>query len=377
MSLEVAGLGLAGKIGTGRSKTDARDAFIIAETARTMPHTLRAVDRDSDLLAALKVLAGFDDDLARECTRAINRLRSLLVQIYPSLERVFTGTILTRPVVLELLIRYQGPQGLKAAGKSGVKRWAKNHTRKDPSALVDQIFDALAEQSVVVPGAATVELVIPRVAAQIKELKAQRALVASEVEAMVDAHPLTQVLISMPGVGIKTAATILLNAGDFSSFPTPGHLAAYAGIAPVTRRSGTSIRGEFPARSGNKQLKNALFRSAWVASSHDPLSKAYYDRKRAEGKKHNAAVICLARRRLTSSMRWFQTAPSTKLSQKISRKPLDFKHRDTPPENLGPLIYMYEPLICRRQQGCSYNWPGQVGDVLSRCCLPRSLAFNK
>lgn len=200
--------------------------------------------------------------------------------------------------MLELLIRYHGPAGLKAAGKSGVKRWAKNHARKDPSALIDQIFEALAQQSVVVPGAATVELIIPRVAAQIKELKAQRALVATEVEAMVDAHPLTQVLISLPGVGIKTAATILLNAGDFSSFPTPGHLAAYAGIAPVTRRSGTSIRGEFPARSGNKQLKNALFRSAWVASCHDPVSKAYYDKKRAEGKKHNAAVICLARRRL-------------------------------------------------------------------------------
>jgi hypothetical protein len=62
-------------------------------------------------------------------------------------------------------------------------------------------------------------------------------------------------------------------------------------------RSGTSIRGEFPARSGNKDLKNALFRSAWIASCHDPVSRAYYDRKRAEGKKHNAAVICLARRR--------------------------------------------------------------------------------
>ncbi|WHS34773.1 IS110 family transposase [Auritidibacter ignavus] len=282
----------------GRPKTDARDAFIIADTARTMPHTLRAVDRESDLFSALKVLAGFDDDLARECTRAINRLRSLLVHIYPSLERVFTGTVLTRPMVLELLIRYHGPHGLQAADKSGVKRWAKNHARKDPSALIDQIFAALAEQTVTVPGTATVELIIPRMAAQIKELKAQRALMATEVEAMVDAHPLTQVLISMPGAGIKTAATILLTAADFSSFPTPDHLATYAGIAPVTRRSETSIRGEFPARSGNKQLNNALFRSAWVASCHDPVSKAYYDKKRAEGKKHNAAVICLARHRL-------------------------------------------------------------------------------
>lgn len=45
-------------------------------------------------------------------------------------------------------------------------------------------------------------------------------------------------------------------------------------------------------------MKNALFHSAWVASCHDPLSRAYYDRKRAKGKRHNAAVMCLARRRL-------------------------------------------------------------------------------
>ncbi|SFT93205.1 Transposase IS116/IS110/IS902 family protein [Arthrobacter sp. ov118] len=103
--------------------------------------------------------------------------------------------------------------------------------------------------------------------------------------------------MSMPGVGIKTAATILLTIGDARTFTSAGHLAAYAGIAPVTRRSGTSIRGEFPARSGNKQLKNALFRSAWIASCHHPASKAYYQKKRGQGKKHNAAVICLARRR--------------------------------------------------------------------------------
>jgi hypothetical protein len=83
----------------GRSKTDARDAFIIADTARSMPHTLRAVDRDSEVLAALKVLSGFDADLTHECTRAINRLRGLLLQIFPALERVFLGDALTRQVV--------------------------------------------------------------------------------------------------------------------------------------------------------------------------------------------------------------------------------------------------------------------------------------
>ena len=65
----------------------------------------------------------------------------------------------------------------------------------------------------------------------------------------------------------------------------------------MTSRSGTSIRGEFPARSGNEQFKNALIGSAWIASCHHPASKAYYQKKRNQGMKHSPALICLARRR--------------------------------------------------------------------------------
>jgi transposase len=100
----------------------------------------------------------------------------------------------------------------------------------------------------------------------------------------------------MPGVGLRTAGRILLEVGDGSAFPTSGHLAAYAGLAPVTRKSGISIRSERPPRGGNKHLKRALFLSAFAALA-DPASRAYYDRKRAAGKRHNAALICLARRR--------------------------------------------------------------------------------
>lgn len=62
-------------------------AFIIADTARAMPHTLRAVDRHSEVLSALKVLSGFDADLTHECTRAINRLRGPPPQISRPLDR--------------------------------------------------------------------------------------------------------------------------------------------------------------------------------------------------------------------------------------------------------------------------------------------------
>lgn len=281
----------------GNAKTDARDAFVIADTARSMPHTLRAVDRDSEIFSVLKALSGFDDDLANECTRSINRLRGLLGQIFPALERVFPGTRITQPLVLELFIKYHGPTGLRCAARPKVLRWARSKSSRDPQGLIDEIFAALSQQSVTVPGTAAVELIIPKIATNIKALKDQRREVAIQVEKLLDSYPLSAVLMSMPGVGTKTAATILLSIGDASSFPSAAHLASYAGIAPVTRRSGTSIRGESPSHSGNKQLKSALFRSAWVASNCDVESKAYYQRKRAEGKKHTAAVMCLARRR--------------------------------------------------------------------------------
>ena len=158
-------------------------------------------------------------------------------------------------------------------------------------------FDRGVKLVGVVPGSAAAEKVLPRLASSLAQVLAQRRAIAAEVERILDAHPLAKVLTSMPGVGVRTAARILLEVGDGSAFPTSGHLAAFAGLAPVTRRSGTSIRGEHPPRGGNKQLKRALFLSAFAALA-DPTSRAYYDRKRAAGKRHNAALICLARRRV-------------------------------------------------------------------------------
>jgi transposase len=84
--------------------------------------------------------------------------------------------------------------------------------------------------------------------------------------------------------------------GDGSGFASGANLASYAGLAPVTRQSGTSLNCETRSRRGDHRLKNAMFLAAFAAL-RDPASKAFYDRKRAEGKKHNAALICLARRR--------------------------------------------------------------------------------
>ncbi|SEB60443.1 Transposase [Streptomyces sp. PAN_FS17] len=81
----------------GEAKTNAKDAFIIADAARAMPHTLRAIDGEDEMIAELEMIAGFDDDLAGEATRVANRLHGLLTQIHPSLERVWGLGCSTRP----------------------------------------------------------------------------------------------------------------------------------------------------------------------------------------------------------------------------------------------------------------------------------------
>ncbi|MEU1128194.1 IS110 family transposase [Streptomyces sp. NPDC005899] len=280
----------------GESKTDARDAAIIADAARTMPHTLRELAPDDETVAELNMIVGFDDDLAGEVTRLKNRMRGLLTQIHPSLERVL-GPRLDHPAVLFLLERYGSPAQLRKAGRRRLITMLKPKAPRMAERLVEDIFTALDEQTVIVPGTEAAALIIPSLASSLAAVLDQRKLLAGRIEELLEAHPLSQVLISMPGIGIRTAARILVDVGDGSSFASAGHLAAYAGLAPATRRSGSSIRSEHPSRRGNRQLKRAFYLAAF-ASLSQPDSRAYYDRKRREGKHHVAALICLARRRI-------------------------------------------------------------------------------
>jgi transposase len=158
-----------------------------------------------------------------------------------------------------------------------------------------EIVQALAEQTVVVAGTQAASIVLSRLALQLAALRKQREEVAKEVERLVLAHPLHPVLTSMPGVGVRTAARLLVDVAS-RAFASAAHLAAYAGLAPVTRRSGSSTRGELPSRRGNKQLKRAMFLLSAYAALRDPTSKAYYTRKITQGKRHNQVLIALARR---------------------------------------------------------------------------------
>ena len=278
----------------GEAKTDARDAAIIAEAASTLPHALRPLRLEDEQVAELSMLCGFDDDIVGQMTATSNRIRGLLMQIHPALERVL-GPHLDHPAVLDLLQKYPTPTAMKTAGKVRLGNRLIKLAPRMGRRLAEEIVQALSEQTVVVGGTHATRAVLPRLAEQLGTLRRQRAEIAVEVEQLVTANPLEPILTSMPGVGVRTAARLITEVSG-KEFATAGHLASYAGLAPVTRRSGSSIRGEHPSKRGNKVLKRTLFLSAFAALS-EPVSRTYYDRKIAQGKRHNQALIALARRR--------------------------------------------------------------------------------
>lgn len=129
---------------------------------------------------------------------------------------------------------------------------------------INEVFDALDEQTAVVPGTGTLAIAVPSLARSFSAVHEQPRALAGRLNALLEYHPLSPVLASMHGVGVRTAAVLLITVGDGSGFPTAPHLASPAGLSATTRPPGTPIYGDAPS-GGRCRLKLALVLSARVA----------------------------------------------------------------------------------------------------------------
>ncbi len=291
----------------GTAKTDPIDAWVLADYARRNADRLTWIEVSDELLVRLRVLNGRDTDLAADLTRIVNRCRDALAAVSPALERAI-GERLDKAGVRDLLMRWATPTALSKAGKTRIRNVIKKRSPRVGAKYADEIWAALQSQTVTLAAEATWGEVIGDLVADLERVHRRRDQLAGTIEEAFLAHPLGKVLVTLCGFGPRTGARTLAEIGDPNRFDNGGRLAAYAGLAPTDRRSGRSINNTSQNRSGNHRLKNAMFLAAFVASQHDPHARAYYQRKRAEGKKHNAAVICVARRRCDLILAMLKTA---------------------------------------------------------------------
>jgi transposase len=118
------------------------------------------------------------------------------------------------------------------------------------------------------------------------------------IKADTELKNLYDLITSVVGVGMQTAIYLLLHTSGFTSFEKPRQLACYCGVAPFSKRSGTSVRGKSQvSHIANKKLKTLLHMCALNAIKYDPILKKYYERKVAEGK-HKMSVLNVVRNKL-------------------------------------------------------------------------------
>ena len=280
----------------GAAKTDPKDAQVLADYARRNADRLTWTTITDELLARLRILNGRDTDLAADATRAANRLRDALLAVSPALERAIGDKLMSTPGVRAALVKWSTPSALRSVGKTRVRTLIAKRSARTAQTTVDAIWAALRAQTVTVVAEATWGETIGDLAGDLDRIVARRERLEADIGAAFLEHPLGKVLNTMCGFGPRTGARTLAEIGDPHRFANPGRLAAYAGLAPVNWQSGRTSNTR-RARGGNHRLKNAMFIAAFVAAQHDPDARIYYLRKRAEGKHHNAAVICVARRR--------------------------------------------------------------------------------
>ncbi|MFG2749543.1 IS110 family RNA-guided transposase [Streptomyces xanthophaeus] len=251
----------------GDGKTDAKDAYVIADQAR-MRRDLQPLQAWDEIAVDLKILTGRRYDLAADRTRAINRMRAQLLEYFPALERTFDYA--ASKFALILLTGYQTPASLRRVGPSRLTTWLKG--RKVRGALARAVL-ALDDE--------------------IAGIDAQIAVRFRE-------HRDADVVLSMPGMGpLLGAEFIACIRGDMDAFGSAGRLAGVAGLAPVPRDSGRISSGNMrrPHRY-HRRLLRVFYLSAQTAARFCSTSKTFYDRKRAEGKSNKQAILALARRRL-------------------------------------------------------------------------------
>jgi transposase len=197
---------------------------------------------------------------------------------------------------LVVLTKATTPESVRRIGISHLARWLKDRGVRRAHELAEEVVAAAKAQRHRLPASEAKGALVSEMAAEVLRARNRIASVDARLEELLSARPEAEVVRSLPGMGLVFVAEFLSEVGTLSRFDSGDSLAAAAGLVPIRRASGnTSFQRR--AKRGNRVLKRLMYWSAFRSITFHRSSRAFYDRKRAEGKAHHQAVIALARRR--------------------------------------------------------------------------------
>ncbi|MFF0501972.1 IS110 family transposase [Nocardia aobensis] len=280
----------------GEGKTDAKDAKVIAETAR-MRRDLGQVTMPDELVVGLTQLTSYRTDLMSDWVAGINRLRALLGSIFPALEAAFDFANRT-PLIL--VAGMCTPAEIRSAGIIGVTTYLTDNGAWRPGIgkTAAAAVDAAGRQTLVLPGEADTAMLVKRIARKLLDLDREIKDTDKLITARFRQHPWARIIESLPGMGPGLGAEFLVGTGgDLANFASSGRLASYAGLVPVPRDSGRVSGNLHRPKRYNRRMRRVFYMAALSSLRYENgPSRRFYDRKRGERQIHTQALLALARR---------------------------------------------------------------------------------
>lgn len=275
------------------SKSDAFDAFVLAEFVRTDHANLKMLRPSSPQAQELKLLCRDHRRVVRHKTRLLNQLTITLKEYYPRPLEAFAN--IETEIALDFLTRYPTPAHLSALKRREFNRFAtQEHTLSKERC--EQLWKELS------PGQLPVPEHVVRAKAQLLEVLIEQLRVAikaaktyeHKVERFFASSPVALLAKSLPGAKSGTLVpTIWGELGDaIGRWQSFHHLQAQAGVVPVTKASGKSRVVHFRFAC-NKDLRFAMYWFAFVSCKKSDWAKTYYRQQRAKGHTHAQALRAL------------------------------------------------------------------------------------
>ena len=272
------------------AKSDPGDALVLAHLLRTDRDQHRPLAADTELGQAVSVLARAHQDMVWARQQDTNRLRSLLREFFPAALTAFAD--LTTKTALTVLAAAPTPAAAAALTRANLIALLHAAGRGTRPADAARLVEVFAQPQLHQPPAVedamgeAVRAIVRTVAATSESIKdLEKALNAS-----FEQHPDAEILDSLPGLGLVLGARVLSEFGDDPNrFTHAASRRAYAGTAPITRASGRH-RAVLARHIRNRRLADACYLWAFAALTKSAGARAFYDRRRAAGDHHNAAL---------------------------------------------------------------------------------------
>ena len=276
-------------------KSDASDAYLLADLLRTDGHRFQPLRAQSDDIRALRALVRGRDDLVATRVQLANQLRSLLQSFWPGAAEVFADV--DSPIALAFVQRYPTPESAVRLGPKRMAAFCAQHAysgRRSP----DELLQRLRQSAQTILGELEIDAkgeMVLALARTLSTLVEQVRLVSSRIEHHIAAIDDGRIIMSFPRAGRLCAAQILSEVGSVRErFDSDEHLAAEAGVAPVTYQSGKSKAVTF-RWACNHRLRAALTCLADNSRHASDWAAQVYAKARARGCDHPHAIRILAR----------------------------------------------------------------------------------